>query len=334
MNTLPPPLPRPDHASLQAAAEWFACIDGQPSRDMQERLQQWLQAHPRHRSAWAYVQAVNADFERLSGPAAPAAHAALRAPARSRRRALGTLAALGTVGLGSWWATRPPPWPDAAGVAARARTGAGEMRALALADGAQAWLNAATQIAIDNTASARRIRLQAGEIFVASHSAQQAAAARRPLFIDTVHGSVQALGTRFSVRLDGEGRGRTLVSVFEHAVRITPAQAPGAAVTLQAGEQAWFTADRVMAPQGAAQARQAWTEGKLVADNMRLDDFLAELSAYRRGHLGCDPAVAALRLDGVFALDDTDGALAMLEQTLPVSVRRTTPWWVSVQARR
>lgn len=322
-------LPPPDHASLQAAAEWFASLDGPPSPQMDERLQRWLQAHPRHRSAWAYVQAVNADFERLSGPAA---HAALKAPARSRRRALGTLAALGGVGLGSWFAMRPAPWPDAASVSARARTGAGEMRALALADGSQAWLNAGTDIAIENSAQARRIRLVAGEVFIASPPS--GGSARRPLFVDTPQGSVQALGTRFSVRLDGGDGGRVLVSVFEHAVRITPARTPGAATTLRAGQQAWFTADGAMAAQQAAPARQAWTGGHLVADNMRLDDFLAELSAWRRGHLACDPAVAALRLDGVFPLADTDGALAMLEQTLPVSVHRTTPWWVSVQARR
>ncbi|MNT95312.1 fec operon regulator FecR [compost metagenome] len=66
---------------------------------------------------------------------------------------------------------------------------------------------------------------------------------------------------------------------------------------------------------------------------MRLDAFLRELSRHRPGHLGCDPAIADLRLDGVFPLADTDRVLAMVAQTLPVDVRRTTDWWVTVRAR-
>ena len=71
----------------------------------------------------------------------------------------------------------------------------------------------------------------------------------------------------------------------------------------------------------------------LVADDMRLGDFLAELSRYRSGHLGWDPAVAELRLVGAFPLGDTDRILASLEESLPLRVRRTLSWWVSVEPR-
>lgn len=317
----------PDYRSLEAAAEWFARLDPHGADAAQGRLrwQQWLAQDPRHRAAWAYVEAVNADFGRLPGSVA---HAALRAPTRSRRRALASLAAFGATGMGAWFATRPPAWPDAQAVIAQART-RGQVRALALADGAHAWLNADTDIAIDNSAAMRLIILRGGEIVIAS--GQKTGAAKRPLVVDTPQGRVQALGTRFSVRAVDDGS--TQVAVFEGAVRITP-NAPGSVVQiLSAGEQTEFSARQVAAVSPASAARQAWVDGLLIADNMRLDAFLRELARHRPGHLGCDPGVAALRLDGVFPLGDTDRVLAMLAQTLPVEVRRTTDWWVTVMPR-
>lgn len=317
----------PDYRSLEAAAEWFARLDPHGADAAQDRLrwQQWLAQDPRHRAAWAYVEAVNADFGRLPGSVA---HAALRAPTRSRRRALASLAAFGATGMGAWFATRPPAWPDAQAVIAQART-RGQVRALALADGAHAWLNADTDIAIDNSAAMRLIILRGGEIVIAS--GQKTGAAKRPLVVDTPQGRVQALGTRFSVRAVDDGS--TQVAVFEGAVRITP-NAPGSVVQiLSAGEQTEFNARQVAAVSPASAARQAWVDGLLIADNMRLDAFLRELARHRPGHLGCDPGVAALRLDGVFPLGDTDRVLAMLAQTLPVEVRRTTDWWVTVRPR-
>ena len=43
--------------------------------------------------------------------------------------------------------------------------------------------------------------------------------------------------------------------------------------------------------------------------------------------------VAELRLVGAFPLGDTDRILASLEESLPLRVRRTLPWWVSVEPR-
>ena len=73
-------------------------------------------------------------------------------------------------------------------------------------------------------------------------------------------------------------------------------------------------------------------EGMLVANDQRLDAFLAELSRYRPGWLRCDPAVAGLRISGAFAIDDSDQTLRALSTTLPVRVVQTTRYWVTVVA--
>lgn len=324
----------PDHASLQQAAQRFADFDGGRGLDSAARadLQQWLDQDPRNRSAWACVEAVSADFGHVVDPAA---RAALRQPARDRRhamRTLGALAVIGTSGVGGWLATRSP-WPDAQSLAGSARTGTGEVRTLALAGRSQAWLNANTSVSIENSDTERVLRLDRGEVFVVSEHSGADLALRRPLVVVTPQGRAEALGTRFNVRSMSDGT--TQVAVFDGAVRLKP-RSGSAAVdrTLETGEQARFSDERIAAVEPASASRKSWIDGLLVADHMRLDEFLAELSNYRRGHLGCDPLVAGLRLSGVFPVTDADNVLRMLEKTLPVRVSWTTPWWVSVSPVR
>jgi ferric-dicitrate binding protein FerR (iron transport regulator) len=76
----------------------------------------------------------------------------------------------------------------------------------------------------------------------------------------------------------------------------------------------------------------AWTEGLIVTQDMRLSNFLAQVSRYRHGYLGCSNEIADLRLSGVFRLEDPEQLLRLLPQTLPVRVRRRTRWWVHVES--
>lgn len=100
---------------------------------------------------------------------------------------------------------------------------------------------------------------------------------------------------------------------------------------VQAGEQAQFTARAIEPLTALEDGDGAWTDGMLVAVDMRLDAFLAELSRYRRGYLRCDPAVAALRVSGTYPLGDVDAILAVLPHALPVT--SVTRYWVSVGPR-
>ena len=68
----------------------------------------------------------------------------------------------------------------------------------------------------------------------------------------------------------------------------------------------------------------------LVADNLSLGCFIAELGRYRSGVLGCDPSIANLRLSGVFQLAEPDTLLADLPRILPVRLVSRTRWWLRV----
>ncbi|HCE41703.1 MAG TPA: hypothetical protein DEV80_16760, partial [Alcanivorax sp.] len=77
-------------------------------------------------------------------------------------------------------------------------------------------------------------------------------------------------------------------------------------------------------------ARQAWSQGLIVANDLPLGELVAELARYRHGHLGVDPAVAHLRALGTYPAGRPDLALTMLENALPVRARQPLPWWVTI----
>ncbi|OLU27461.1 hypothetical protein BVH03_14710 [Pseudomonas sp. PA15(2017)] len=308
-----------DHAALQQAAEWFAVLADPPASAQQQRAwQQWLADRPEHAAAWQQVEAISSQFARLPADThRRAAAQALRSPARSRRQVLGLFAVLGGAGLLAA-AGQGRPWR--AWLASEC-TGTGEIRDLRLADGSHLWLGSRTAMDIDYSASTRLLRLLQGEVLL------DTARDPRPLLLDTRHGRLQALGTRFSVR---EGDGFTQLAVFAGAVRIEPSNARGVQV-LEAGHQVRFSASGISASEPADPARQAWSRGVLLANDRRLGDFIAELADYVPGYLGCDPRVADLRLVGAYPLGDTGRILDALAGSLPIRVNRRLPWWVTVE---
>lgn len=153
---------------------------------------------------------------------------------QARRRALKLLAfsgaglASGATGL---LAYAEAPWQR---LLADASSGAGERRALLLDDGTRLVLNADTAVRTRMDALARTVTLMRGEILVET-GADAGLAARREFWVDTPAGRLQALGTRFVVRLAGE---RARVSVLEGSVALHPADAPAMRVVALAGDTA------------------------------------------------------------------------------------------------
>lgn len=328
------PLPS---AIVARAADWMALLQsGAASPSQQQACSDWRAADARHELAWRRLAAL--DDELLAGTRvaglegrahAAAARQALQAVARQQaRRRLGRWV-LGLAGSGvvAWNAREHTPWPV---LAASQRTATGERRALVLDDGTRLQLASASAVDLRYTATERRIVLQAGEILVESGHGDA-----RPLRIATQEGMATPVGTRFTVRRLGGGwaqRGETAVAVIEGAVDLQPRQPGSASLRLAAGQQARFGAEAVGRPEAAPAGTAAWSDGMLVAERMRLDDFLAELSRWRPGMLDCAPDAAALRITGAFPLDDSDRALALLARILPVQIAYRTRWWVTVRA--
>ncbi len=239
---------------------------------------------------------------------------------------MGTLLWLGTAGVGSLLVSRTQTWQQ---TVADYRTGTGEQRAVYLADGTHIMLNTYSAIDVAFDAQHRTIRLITGDILITTHPVHTLISDPRPFIVETAEGCIRALGTRFTV---SQRKGRTHVAVLEHAVEVTLAAAPDRQYILPAGQQLSFTRHTLNNATTLDKQTTGWTQGQIIADNIRLGDFITDLGRYRTGLLRCDPAVAELRLSGVFPLDDTDRILETLPSVLPVRVRLLTRYWVIVEA--
>jgi transmembrane sensor len=316
-------------AAQRQALEWQVTFwSGEVTAAERTAFRQWLAADPLHERAWQAVQRVD---DLLAGVPAgiggrvlrlPGAGSALRPGRRTVLRALGWLAAGGVLaGAGR----ETPQWQTASAEHATRR---GERRDIVLADGTRVSLNTATAIDVVFDGERRLIVLHDGEILVTT--APDAATPKRPFIVHTRQGSLQALGTRFSVRRE---EGAVQVAVYEGAVEIRPRDEAALRHRLDAGQQARFDARAVAAGDPAEPLEAAWARGLLVAERRPLGDFLAQLGRYRPGIVRCDPAVADLVVSGVYPLDDTDRILAALAEALPVRVDYATRYWVTVRAR-
>jgi len=312
---------------MEQAAEWYALLRSEEATGHdQRRWRAWLEQDPEHQRAWQYVESISRCFQPLQATADPrrTAEGLWEANTRllRRRRVLASFAGLAGAGLLGWTTWRHTPLPLMVQAwRADHHTATGETREVRLADGSRVWLNTATAVNRDYGSRERRLHLVTGEVLI-----DTAADPARPFVVEAPRGRLRALGTRFTVRLDGE---QTLLAVYEGAVEIRTRQ--GAAATLQAGQQVRFSADALEPVQPADPAREAWRRGVLVANNITLSELVAELRRYRHGHLGLAPEVAELRVFGNFPLTDTDDTLDMLAGALPVRIRRTLPWWVSIE---
>ncbi|WP_109512716.1 FecR domain-containing protein [Pseudomonas ovata] len=309
--------------AIRQAAQWFTTLQGEAVTDAdQSAWRQWLEACAENRWAWEQVQGVQQRLHGmpagLTGRALSLAGQPQKIGRRSVLKGLALAAGTGLLGYGGYREAQTSGWM------ADYRTATGEQRQVTLPDGSHLQLNTASAVDMAYSASERRLVVREGEVLITTAADN----AGRPFFVQTPYGTVQALGTRFSVRRAGE---QDHVAVFEHQVRITPLA--GQPLVLATGTQCAFNRHQADAVAPLNPGQDAWAKGVLVANDQRLDAFLAELARYRRGWLHCDPAVAGLRISGAFAVSDTDQALHALSTSLPVRIEQHTRYWVTVTAR-
>lgn len=305
---------------LKEAAAWFASLaDASASEADRQRWRSWLATHPDHVRAWRRVEEVMGQFTPIARAGDPVRNVLVE-PRRGRRRFLG--GALGVLIVGGVGASvlRLPwqQWRHDAGMRqADYHTPMGKVATTTLPDGARIWLGSQAVLDMDYSRALRRLHLYRGDLLV--ETAVDRTVPARPFVVDTPHGRLRALGTRFAVRADPV---TSRVDVFEGAIELTPAQSGAAVHVVHAGEQASFDRNALRSAGRASVLREAWSRGMLMADRMRLDELVAELSRWNSVPIECDPAVAALQVVGAYPLQDPDRILAALAGSLPIRVVR------------
>ncbi|MBF6027791.1 FecR domain-containing protein [Pseudomonas sp. P115] len=308
----------PDRKTFEAAASWYVQFQAQsPTPAERHAWQQWLSGDPSHQAAWNQIE----QLQRSLGTLPPDLTRRALSTTQQRRQVLKWMLLLGGTGYLGWnvqqHTSLGSAWADY-------RTGVGERRRIAFADGTQVDLNTHTSIDVAFDGRQRLIRLREGEVLI--HTGKSGGQA--PFYVETRQGRVQALGTRFTVRQLSDA---TRVGVLEDRVRVSPAGQPDHGRMLSAGESVDFDRQNVGVNHPYRGTQAAWVDGQLIVLNARLGDVIDDLARYRPGVLQCDAASARLRVSGAFRLDSTDAVLANLQATLPIQVKYFTRYWVSVK---
>ncbi|MDZ5602726.1 FecR domain-containing protein [Pseudomonas sp. RP23018S] len=311
--------PADQRQALREAAQWHARLHAAPDNPQQrERWHAWIEQSSVN--AWAWTRLEHLQAELAAVPGSLARHTLAAGQVETGRRTLlkGLALGIGVAGV-AWSGYRNAPiWM------ADARTATGERRQMTLADGTRLTLNTGSAVDIRYSAEQRLIVLLEGEIAV--HTASDP----RPLRVRTAHGSLRALGTQFTVRLQPA---QTELIVMQHAVAVHNAASPGE-VLVNAGMALSFGSGPLPAPYPADLARTEWRAGLLVLDGWPLRQALAELQRYRPGVLSCSDEVAQLRVAGVYPLNDTDRALTAIADALQLKLTRWTGLWIRLAPAR
>lgn len=313
---------RANSRAIDEAADWLARIHGNAlSEEETKAWEQWLKQSPEHQRVWQRAEQLARQFGRIEPKLGIPVLDRPRTGV-SRRKLLGTITALALVPSGAWLGLQL----FSAQPLNSYRTATGERREVLLADDSLVVLNTDSALDVKFNSEQRLLEHHSGEIFVQTASGN-AALTKLPFVVATESGRLRALGTQFAVRNDDVG---TRVSVFEGAVEVVTRDT-SATILVGPGQQLTFTARTVGELTQVQAGSDAWRDGVLYAQGMRLADFTRELARYRPGLLHCSPAVGNLAVSGAFQLADTDKILQLLADTLPVKIDIRTRYWVTIK---
>ncbi|ATQ69582.1 MULTISPECIES: FecR family protein [Methylosinus] len=296
--------------AIRAAAIdwWLRRNERAPTRREQRAFEDWLAADPRHDAAFQKITSVCG----FLGAKLPGARIR-KAPGRKRK--IAGVAAAGALAL---------LFQHDIFLYLRAThvTGAGETRAVTLADGSRVELDAKSAIAVHFADGERRIALLEGEAWF-----EVAPDPARPFVVAAGSGAVTALGTAFDVAVAGE---RVRVVVGEHSVKV---ENGGAGVVVAEGERTAFTGGAEASPPARTDVARAtgWRRGRLIFADAPLGEVVATLARHHRGYVAfLDPALKARRVTGVFLADDPLAAFDELESALGLRLTRLSNYLILI----
>ena len=217
------------------------------------------------------------------------------------------------------------------------RTLDGTERLVALDDGSKITLNTDSQVRVEMTSAARRIVMDRGEAYF-----EVAPDPLRPFTVEVGGQAVTAYGTAFNLRRLGDGFTLALMDgclALHRQGGEPPIDPPwldskgdpggveqtiGEGLGLRAGTVVHFNAHtqtmRARHEPGLGQ-RQHWRQGRLSFRDQPMSAVIAELSRYSEKPIRIhDAHIGDTRVFATLQLDSIDGALATLENALPIRV--------------
>lgn len=307
----------------QQAASWFARLraDDVSERDRMQ-WQTWLAQDPRHRHAYARLEAMWSslgDFAPMPEIAVKVRAAArgLDRPPRARPLRWVAAAALAmAMVLAGALVLREPATPSI-GYA----TTVGERRSLQLIDGTRVDLDTDSALRVQFDGDERRILLDKGRAFF------RVAHEKRPLRVLAEGSGVRAVGTQFEVF---RREGAIDVALFQGRVELQSTRPDGdpesVLATLDPGQKARIAGDRVSFSPESVQAggQPDWLSGRLVFDDTLLSEAIREFNRYSSQPILLEtPGLGERRVSGVFRSDAADGFVEALHEVYGIRSHRS-----------
>jgi transmembrane sensor len=199
-------------------------------------------------------------------------------------------------------------------------TAIGAVATVPLSDGSKVTLNTDSQIHVALDSTARRIELDHGEAFF-----EVSKDFARPFVVEIADKRVVAVGTKFSIRRDGNDI-RVLVADGRVRIERRGASDKEAVAQVAAGSEARTAQTAILIDQlTPAQVEQllSWRTGYIVFRDTSLADAVADFNRYNVRKIAIqDPAIAGIRIGGNFRSNDADAFLWLLQSGFPINVER------------
>lgn len=305
-----------DHIRLQAI-DW-AIATQHPDFSDWDGFARWLEADPRHATAYDQALAAAGSVADLAAQAAPAMPRAAndeevgpRQKTVRRRWMIGALAAslLAVIAIPAWQ-MRPQPYT--------VTTAMGETRSIDLPDGSMIVINGGSRLGLDR-GNPRFARLETGEaLFEVQHDA------RDPFVVEAGDVRLVDAGTAFNVVRTGSDLD---VAVSEGVVIVNPEREN---VRLPAGRRAVMAGagGGIMLSDVAPDQVGSWRSGRLSFAGTSLAAVAAALERGLGTRILVHPSIAARPFSGVVQISGRGaGAVAAIAPVLGTrAVRRADGW--------
>lgn len=197
----------------------------------------------------------------------------------------------------------------------------GGRRMVPLPDGSKVELNTATVLRTAVTGRSREVWLDKGEAYF-----EVAHLEGRPFVVHAGSRTVTVLGTKFSVRREGD---KVTVSVVEGRVRVDGAKAqtvPAAIIT--AGDVAIARGPSTLLTARSEERVEdglAWRDGMLTFDQSTLGEAAAEFNRYNRKRIEItDPDTANIRIGGTFQASNVDAFVRLLRDAYGLKIETSS----------
>lgn len=316
MNSTVPKIP--EHILEQAINWQVKLLSGTASAEVHTACERWRAAAPEHNTAWLALQQLDDVFTGVAHNNALVQHTLkhARPPAVISRRQMLKMLLVGSV-IAPAAITGYHYRPAAAGYI----TAAGQRSQYQLPDGSVLTLNSRSAADIQQTERGIQVVLHSGDAHISTHSRLQSASTTQVKTDDWL------LTLQQGEYLFHQRNQRFYAQVQQGEMALTHPEL-GSHIFHEEDHGWWLDASGLQPYTDHFFDPSGWLNGALVASNMPLPHFLAELNRYRPGWVRHSAAAANLQVSGVFQLADTDNILDALAKTLPVKITKLTSYLI------